>query len=195
MSTNSQNESHSQWEIDPLHSELIFKTKYLLISTLSGYIRDFSVNLVTIGSDFGKVTDLRVKGDLNSLSTGHVPRDEHLKSKDFFDTELHPQIEFDGIFFEKQGMHPPSHLSVYRRDYKLRGKLTIKGISKLVLLEGEFGGMSLGTDDQKRAGFTVRGEISREEFGLTWKGLTTAGKVLVSDEVTIVGNLQLVKKS
>lgn len=195
MSINSQNDSHSEWEIDLLHSELIFQIKHLMISTLSGYVRDFNVNVSTTGPDFGKVTGLSVKVDVNSLSTGHGPRDGHLKSTEFFDAEIHPQIEFDGIFFEKQGMDPSSHLSVYRRDYKLRGKLTIKGISKLVLLEGEFGGLTIGTDEKKRAGFTVRGRISREEFGLTWKGITTAGKLVVSDEVNILGNLQLIKRS
>ncbi len=194
MNIISQNESHSHWEIDPFHSELIFKIQHLMISTLSGHLKTFSVNVQTSGNDFGQVTDLLVTADVNSLTTGHGSRDEHLKSKDFFDAEIHPQINFDGILFEKQGMNPPSHLSAYRRDFKLQGKLTIKGISKLILLEGEFGGMSVGLDEKKRAGFTVRGKISREEFGLTWKGLTTAGKMVVSDEVNILGNLQLIKK-
>lgn len=194
MSTNSHNELDSHWELDPLHSELIFKVQHLMISTVSGFIEKFSVNVTTSGNDFGHVTDLAVKADVFSIYSGHVPRDEHLKSASFFDAELYPKIEFDGIFFEKQGMNPPSHLSVFRRDYKLHGKLTIKGISKLIQLEGEFGGLSVGLDDKKRAGLTVRGKISREEFGLTWKGLTTAGKLIVSDEVNIIGNLQLIKK-
>jgi len=195
MNSNSQNEPYSYWEIDPLHSELIFKIQHLMISTLSGHIGIFSVSVKTEGNDFGQVTDLLVTADVDSLSTGHEPRDEHLKSNDFFDTKSHPQITFEGLFFEKQGMDAPSHLSAYRRDFKIRGKLTIKGISKLILLQGEFGGMSVGLDGQRRAGFTVRGKISREEFGLTWKGLTTAGKLVVSDEVNILANLQLIKKS
>ena len=195
MSTDNQNESHSHWDVDPLHSELMFNIKHLMISTLSGHLRAFSIELNTKGNDFGQVNNLIVTADVNSLATGHDARDEHLKSSDFFDAEFHPQIKFEGIFFEKQGLDSPSHLSVYRKDYKLRGKLTIKGISKLILLDGEFGGMSLGLDGKKRAGFTVRGKISREEFGLNWKGLTTAGRLVVSDEVNILGNLQLIKKS
>jgi polyisoprenoid-binding protein YceI len=194
MNIDSQNESQSQWEIDSLHSQLIFKIQHLMISTLSGCIKNFSVNVNTSGSDFGQVTDLEVIANVNSLTTGHEPRDEHLKSKEFFNVDQYSEIKFEGIFFEKQGMNPPSHLSAYRKDYKLQGKLTIKGISKIILLEGEFGGMSIGVDNKKRAGFTVRGKISREEFGLTWKGLTTAGKLVVSDEVNVVGNLQLIKK-
>lgn len=193
MSINSKYESLSRWEIDLLHSELIFTIQHLMISSLSGQLNSFKVNVQTDGNDFGQVTDLQVTADVNSITTNHEPRDEHLKSKDFFDAELYPHIKFEGVFFEKQGIDLPSPLSSYRRDYKLRGKLTIKGVSKLILLEGEFGGMSVGLDEKKRAGFTVRGKISREEFGLTWKGLTKAGKLIVSDEVKIVGNLQLVK--
>jgi len=194
MNNDNQNELKSYWELDPIHSELMFNVKYLMISTLSGYIRNFSVDLTTTGSDFGQVTDLLVRVDVNSLTTGYEPRDEHLKSKDLFDAEESPVIEFEGIFFEKQGLDHPPHFSVYRRDYLLRGKLTIGGISKLILLQGEFGGISVGLDGKKRAGLTVRGIVLREEFGLTWKGLTTAGKLLVSDEVNILGNLHLIKK-
>jgi polyisoprenoid-binding protein YceI len=193
--TKSSDATESSWKVDLIHSELSFKIKHLMISTLSGYIKSFDLKVQTTGSDFGQVTVLQLAVHMVSLTTHHEPRDEHLKSEAFFDVKNHPLIEFQSVSFEKQGLIPPSPISAYRRDYKLRGKLTIKDISKLVLLDGEFGGLSVGMDGETRAGFTVRGKLSREEFGLTWRGLTTAGKLLLSDEVEIVGNLQLIKQA
>jgi len=185
----------SNWKVDPIHSELSFKVKYLMISTLSGYIKSFDLNVQTTGSDFGQVTDLQLAVHMASLTTHHEPRDEHLKSADFFDVENHPLITFQGIFFEKQGLIPSSPASAYRRDYKLRGKLTIKDVSNIILLNGEFGGLSVGMDGEKRAGFTVRGKLSRDEFGLTWRVQTGVGKLILTDEVEVVGNIQLIKQT
>jgi len=186
--------SESSWKVDPIHSELSFRTKHLMISTVTGYVKKFDLNVQTLGNDFGQVTDLELKIDMDSLTTNHEPRDVHLKSEAFFDIKNHPYITFKKISFEKQGHVPPTLYAIYRRDYKLRGNLTVKGISKFILLDGEFGGLSIGMDGEKRAGFTVRGKVSREEFGLTWQGLTTAGSLIIADEVEIVGNIQLIKQ-
>jgi len=183
------------WSVDPIHSQLSFKAKYLMISIMTGYVKSFDLEVQTSGNDFGEVTDLTLVADMTSLTTLYEPRDEHLKSQDFFDVDNHPYIKFQSTFFEKQGMTPPSLLSAYRRDFKLQGMLNIKGVSRLIILDGEFGGISTDLSRQKRAGFTVRGKISRKEFGLTWAGVTATGKLIVADEVEIVGNIQLIKKS
>ena len=184
----------SKWVVDLIHSDLSFNVKHLMISTVMGIIKSFDLNLNTVGADFGNITDLQMKIAISSLTTNHDPRDEHLKSDAFFDVEHYPHIDFEGIFFEKQGQDPLTMFAAYRRDYKLRGKLTIKGISKMILLQGEFGGTTVTNAGVKHAGFTVRGTISRAEFGLSLAGLEGVGKLVLADEVNIEGNIRLTKE-
>jgi len=183
----------SNWIVDLTHSNLSFHIKYLNISVVTGFLQSFGLNLQTTGDGFGDVSNLLLTADIASLTTNHQARDKHLQSMDFFDVENHPNLKFEGISFEKQGLVPPSILSVYRKDYKLRGNLTIKGNCKPVILDGEFGGLATDTTRQKRAGFTLRGKISRKEFGLTWDGVTDSGKMILADQVDIIGNLQIIK--
>ena len=184
----------TNWKVDLIHSELTFKIKYLSISIITGFVTSFDLDVQTSGNDFGAVTDLQLTADMTSLSTNHEPRDKHLKSPDFFDVENHPHLKFQATLFEKQGQTPSSLLSAFRKDYKLHGNLIIKDISKSIILAGEFGGLSTDNSGQSRAGFTVRGKISRKEFGLTWSGITDSGKLILADEVDIVGNIQLIKQ-
>jgi len=184
----------SKWAVDPIHSDLSFNVKHLMISTVTGTIKSFDLKLNTSGRDFGDVTDLKLKIAMSSLTTNHEPRDEHLKSEAFFHVEQYPDIDFQGIFFEKQGQDPSSMFSAYRKDYKLRGKLTIKGVSRVILLNGEFGGTTVTEAGVKHAGFTVRGTISRAEFGLSLAGLEGVGKLVLADEVNIEGNIRLTKE-
>ena len=185
----------SKWAVDPIHSDLSFNVKHLMISTVTGTIKSFDLKLNTSGRDFGDVTDLKLKIAMSSLTTNHEPRDEHLKSEAFFNVEQYPDIDFQGIFFEKQGQDPSSMFSAYRKDYKLRGKLTIKGVSRVILLNGEFGGTTVTEAGVKHAGFTVRGTISRADFGLSLAGLEGVGKLVLADEVNIIGNIRLNKEA
>jgi polyisoprenoid-binding protein YceI len=195
INISSSNDLTTKWVVDPIHSELSFKTKHMMISIVTGYIKSFDLEVQTLGKDFGEVTDLKLIADMTSLSTNHLPRDEHLKSQDFFDVINHPYLKFESILFEKQGRTPPSLLSAYRRDFKLHGTLSIKGIAGLIILDGEFGGTSIDLTGQKRAGFTLRGKISRKEFGLTWAGILDSGNLILADEVDIVGNIQLIRQN
>jgi len=191
--SSSSNDVTTKWTVDPVHSDLSFKARHLMISIVTGRIKSFDLEVHTSGNDFGEVTDLQLIADMTSLTTNHDPRDEHLKSQDFFDVVNHPYLKFQSILLDKQGMRPPSLLSAYRRDFKLHGMLNIKGISKFVILDGEFGGISTAPGKEKRAGFTIRGKISRKEFGLIWSGVSDSGKLILADEVDIVGNIQLIK--
>jgi len=193
--TKTENSIMTNWNVDHAHSELFFKIKYLMISTVTGFVTSFDLDVQTSGPDFGEVTYLQLTADMTSLSTNHEPRDKHLKSPDFFDVENHPKLKFQATRFEKQGQTPPSLLSAFRKDYKLHGNLIIKDISKSIILDGEFGGLATDNSGQRRAGFTVKGKISRKEFGLTWDGFTDSGKLILADEVDIVGNIQLIKQA
>jgi polyisoprenoid-binding protein YceI len=188
------NDVKTKWSIDPLHSDLSFKAKLLNISIITGSIKSFDLQVLTTGNDFGEVTDLSLVADMTSLTTNHEPRDENLRSPNFFDVNKHPYLKFKSTLFDKQGMMPPSLLSASRRDFKLHGMLDIKGMTRPVVLNGEFGGISKDGSGQKRADFALRGKISRKEFGLTWAGVLDSGQFIIADEVDIVGNIQLIKQ-
>ena len=195
MDINSQEEATTKWSMDPIHSELAFRTRHIMITTVTGRIKNFELEVQTTGSDFGNVISLQLKAYLDSLSTNHGPRDMHLMSQDFLDAKKFPYLEFQSIDFEKGGMPTPSFLGAMRRDFKIQGLLNIKGLSRMVILNGEFGGLATDLIGEVRAGFTVRGRINRKDFGLDWAGVLHSGKLIVSDEVDIVGNIQLIKQA
>lgn len=172
----------TNWVIDPMHSEIQFKVKHLMITTVTGYFRSFDAKATTEGDDFSTAS-ISFSADINSIDTNNEQRDGHLKSADFFDAENHPKLSFDNGMLEKNG-----------DDYKLKGELTIRGTKKPVTLNAEFGGTVVDGYGQTKAGFTLSGKISRKEFGLTWDAVTEAGSVVVSDDVRINAEVQLTKQ-
>ncbi len=171
------------WAIDPAHSEVQFKVKHLVISTVTGQFKNFSGKLETESDTFenAKVT---FEADIKSISTNNEDRDNHLKSSDFFEAESYPKLTFVSKSFNKLG----------GGEFKLIGDLTIKGTSKEVVLNVEHGGVMVDPYGNTKAGFEITGEINRKDFGLTWGAITEAGGVVVSDEVKLLMNIQLVKK-
>lgn len=176
--------AQTNWTVDAMHSEVQFKIKHLMISTVTGHFNKYDVSVTTEEDDFTKASAINFSADVDSISTGSEQRDTHLKSADFFDAENHPQITFKGTKLEQAG-----------DDYKLHGELTMRGNTKPVTLNAEFGGMVVDPYGQTKAGFTVTGKISRKEFGLTWDAVTEAGSVVVSDDVRINIEVQLVKQA
>ncbi len=168
------------WNIDPSHSEVQFKVKHLVISTVTGTFKEFSGSLSSNGDDFDGGTG---KFDLvvNSIDTNAPDRDAHLKSDDFFNAEKFPKVSFEGT------------LSKAGDGYVLKGPLTIRDITKEVELDVEYGGTMVDGYGQTKAGFEISGKINRKEFGLMWNMVTEAGGVVVSDEVKLLLNIQVVK--
>lgn len=173
----------TQWALDPTHSELQFKVKHLMITTVTGSIKSFSAELTSEGEDFTNAT-INFSGEISSLDTGNTDRDNHLKSADFFDAETHPTMNFVSTAVEKDG-----------DDYFVKGDLTIKGETKSVKLTAEFGGIATDPWGNTKAGFTLSGKINRTDFGLTWNAALETGGVMVSEEVKILGELQFVKQA
>jgi len=169
------------WNIDPTHSEVQFKVKHLVISTVTGTFNNFEGSLETDNDDFNGAA-AKFSLDTSSVDTNVADRDAHLKSGDFFDSEKFPKLTFDGKL-EKKGDD----------DYKLVGSLTIKDITKSVELDAGLGGTMVDGYGQTKAGFEVNGKINRKEFGLTWSQVTEAGGVVVGDDVKLHLNVQLVK--
>ncbi|HYH14121.1 MAG TPA: YceI family protein [Flavisolibacter sp.] len=171
------------WKIDPAHSEIQFKVKHLMITTVTGYFKTFDLEVETDTEDFNTATRIEFTADINSIDTNNQQRDTHLKSADFFDAETHSQLRFVGRKYEGGG-----------DEAKLHGDLTIRGITKPVTVDVEFGGTVVDPYGQHKAGFTIKGKISRKEFGLTWNAVTEAGQVVVSDDIRLLAEIQLVRQ-
>ena len=173
--------STTKWIIDPTHSEVVFKVKHLVISTVTGYFRKFEGNAESTSDDFSGAT-VAFSLAVDSIDTNQSDRDQHLKSADFFDTANFPSISFAGKLVNQGG------------DYQLVGDLTLKGITKEVALEVTYGGTVGDPYGQTKAGFEIEGKINRKDFGLTWSAITEAGSVVVSDQVRLQFSVQLVKQ-
>lgn len=171
----------SKWVLDPVHSELTFKVKHMMITNVKGEFKNFTVE--ADGDDILK-SSIAVTIDASSINTNSDQRDGHLKSADFFDVENHKELSFKSTSFKKKDDD----------EYELRGLLTIKGISKEVSLELEFGGINKDPWGNEKAGFSFKGKISRKNWGLNWNAALETGGVLVSDEVKISGEIQFVKQ-
>ncbi|WP_205499971.1 YceI family protein [Rufibacter psychrotolerans] len=175
----------TKWVLDPTHSEVQFKVKHLMITTVTGYFQRFNVEVETQGDDFATASSVLFTADVNSINTNNEQRDTHLKSADFFEAEQHAEIRFVGQRYEKTGEDTA----------QLHGDLTIRGTTKPVTVAVEFGGIVVDPYGQTKAGFTITGKISRKEFGLTWNAVTEAGSVVVSDEIRLNAEIQLVKQA
>ena len=172
----------TKWKVDPAHSEVQFKVKHLMITTVTGYFKNIDLEVETEGDDFTKAKKIVFTADVDSIETNNPQRDTHLKSSDFFDSENHKQIKFVGKRYEPAG-----------EDYKLTGDLTIRGTTKSISLNVEYGGIVVDPYGQTKAGFTIVGKVSRKEFGLVWNAVTEAGQIVVSDDIKLHCEIQLVK--
>ena len=173
-----------KWVVDPAHSEVLFKVKHLMITTVTGYFRKFNLVVETGTDDFNTASLIEFTADIDTIDTNNEQRDTHLKSPDFFDAAQHNQLKFSGTTYEGQG-----------DAVKLQGNLTIRGITKPLTVNVEFGGTVVDPYGQTKAGFTIDGKISRKEFGLTWNAVTEAGSVVVSDEIKLQAEVQLIKQA
>jgi len=176
-------ETATKWAIDPMHSEIQFKVKHLVISTVTGSFKSFEGTAET-NSDGFEDANVSITINTDSIDTSQPQRDDHLKSADFFDAANFPQIIFNSTSFKKTGDD----------QYKLVGDLTIKGVTKQVTLAAEYGGSNDDFYGNTKVGFEVTGKISRKEFDLTWSGVTEAGAVVVGDEIKLLINVQFARQ-
>lgn len=175
----------TKWALDPMHSEVQFKVKHLMITTVTGHFQKFQVEAETEDEQFTRVKQVVFTADVNSIHTNNEQRDGHLRSAEFFDAETYPEIRFVGHNYESAG----------DEEYNLHGELTIRGITKPATVKVEFGGLVVDPYGQSKAGFTLTAKISRKEFGLTWNAVTEAGNVVLSDEIKLQAEIQLIKQA
>ena len=173
------------WALDPTHSDVQFKIKHLMITNVTGSFDIFTVSAQTEDEDFTKAK-LSFTADVNSISTNNEQRDAHLKGADFFDAEKFPQIKFEATKTENVDNDG---------SYELYGDLTIRDVTKNVKLSVEFGGIAKDMYGNTKAGFTINGKINRKDFGLTWSAVTETGGVMLSDEVKVAAEIQLIEQA
>jgi len=175
--------SKTIWNVDALHSEVQFKVKHLVISTVTGSFKSFDGRAVTEGDQFENA-EIVFTIDVNSVDTGQPGRDEHLKNADFFEAGTYPQFTFTSTSF-----------TPIKGDlYKLIGNLTIKGITKEVELEAEYGGTERDHYGNIKVGFEVTGTIDRKDFNVTFNSLTETGGLALGEKIKVIANIQLAKQ-
>lgn len=172
------------YKIDPAHSEITFKVKHLVITTVTGHFTKFDATMESNQEDFSDAK-ISFEADVNSISTHNEQRDTHLKSADFFHAEQNPKITFQSTSFKKKD----------NNEYELNGDLTIFTVTKPLSLNVEYGGNVIDPWGQNKEGFEIEGKIKRSEFGLKWNAVTEAGGAVVSDDVRLILNVQMIKQA
>lgn len=172
--------STAKWIVDPTHSEVQFKIKHLVISTVTGAFNNFSGEVEASEETF-EDANIQFSLDVNSIDTNQTMRDDHLKSAEFFDAAQFPSITFKSSSFKK----------LKGDDYQLSGQLTIRDITKDVVLNAEFGGSAKDFYGNTKSGFEVTGKINRKEFGLTYNAVTETGGIALGDDIKLIANIQL----
>jgi polyisoprenoid-binding protein YceI len=172
------------WQLDKAHSSISFSVRHMMISTVRGRFEEFDGTFELNETD---PTQSRVEVAIQttSINTKEAQRDAHLKSPDFFDVEKYPVITFKSKRIEK----------LDKQHARLVGNLTIKGITKEVVLDVEYAGQAKSPWGTVNAGFTAQTKINRKDWDLTWNVALETGGVLVSDEVTISIELELIKQA
>jgi len=172
----------TKWTLDPTHAEIHFKVRHMMVSWMTGSFKQFTATVETDGEDF-TTAKVNFSADINSISTNNEQRDAHLRAGDFFDAENHPQLIFKTDKLEK----------IDDEDFRVNGTLTIKGVSKEVVLNAEFGGITLDPWGNTRTGFSVTGKINRKDFGVNFSMVSETGGILLGEDVSINANVEFVK--
>ena len=174
--------STTKWIIDPTHSEIGFKVKHMMFTNVSGKFDRYEAAIITDNENF-KNAEVQFSADASSINTANADRDNHLRSADFFNAEANPKITFNGTLFQSPA-----------GSYELSGDLTINGKSNHIGLPVEFSGELTDPWGNKKIALSMEGKISRKDWGLTWNSALETGGVLVSDEVRLNIEVQLMKQ-
>jgi polyisoprenoid-binding protein YceI len=173
--------TQTKWSIDQAHCEIGFRVRHLMIANVKGTFKTFDASIYTASKDF-TTAEIDLWIDPSSIDTGDIKRDEHLKSADFFDVNTHKQITFTSSTIGKPDTDG---------NQELWGELTMIGVTKNVKLNVQFGGIIKDPWGNEKAGFTISGKIKRSDWGLVWNATIETGGLMVSDEVMITCEVEL----
>ncbi len=169
------------WVIDPIHSIIRFESRYLLLTAVSGRFPEIEGRLTTCGDDFDK-SSIQLVIYTNSLTTLNDSRDKHLKSPDFFDTEKYPKIIFHSTEVQATGSQ-----------VKVKGELTIRDVTREIEFDAVFAGLRKDPYGNEKAGFEMKTTLNRKDFNITWNNYFDQNGVLLSDDIDIFCDIQLLK--
>jgi polyisoprenoid-binding protein YceI len=161
------------WTLDPAHSQIEFAVKHMMVTTVRGQFRKFSVD-VEFDEENPERSSVAAHIEASSIDTGMEARDAHLRSGDFFDAETFPELTFRSTKIEAGG-----------DGYRITGDLTIRGVTRPVTLDAEIGGVVPNLQGGRRAAFAATTKISRKAWGLTWNVALESGGLLVGDDIKI----------
>ena len=176
--------SVTKWSFDPMHSELGFKIKHMMLTNVSGSFTKFNVKVETNGDDFASAK-IAASIDVASINTNNEQRDTHLRNADFFEVESHPNIEFKSTKIEKAGTDL----------FTVLGDLTIKEITKPITLHVEYNGVAKDPRGNMKYGFSLSGKINRKDWGISYNSILETGGVALGEELKINGEIQFVKQA
>jgi polyisoprenoid-binding protein YceI len=176
--------ANTKWILDPTHSELRFKIRHLMISNVSGSLKNFQADVEMNEADFSSA-QINLTGEMGSITTNNEQRDGHLRTSDFFEVEKYPELKFSSTKVEK----------IDNETFVLYGELTLKGITKPVKLNVEYNGLTKDPWGSERSGFLVTGKINRSEWGVNFNSVLETGGVALSEEVRIDSEIQLVRQA
>ncbi len=171
------------WQIDSAHSEINFSVRHMMISKVRGQFEAFSGS-VNFDENAPENTTVDIEIDINSINTKEGERDGHLKSPDFFDAANYPVATFKSTKVVKEDDD----------EGKLYGELTVRGVTKEVVLDVEYAGVAKSPWGTTSAGFSATTTLNRKDFGLNWNQALETGGVLVGEKIKLEIELELVKQ-
>lgn len=167
----------THWKIDVAHTEISFKVKHMMISSVTGHFEEFDASIETDNDAFLDAVFV-FSAKSASINTKNNDRDNHLKSNDFFNVREYPEITFKSKSFDGN---------------RLTGDLTIRDVTRQIVLHVDFNGIAVDPYGQTKAGFEMTGEVNRKDFNLNWSTVTETGSIVVSDSVKLIIDLQFIK--
>lgn len=172
--------AQTTWNVDKAHSKVGFSVTHMGVAEVEGKFNDFDATVLAKSEDFNDAA-IEFTSKTASIDTDNERRDGHLKSPDFFDAEKYPEIKFAGVLVKEGGQ------------YKLKGDLTLHGVTKKVEFDVTYGG-TVNHGKGIKAGFKLTGKINRQDYGLKWSNKTPGGELVAGDEVEIIAKIELNKK-
>lgn len=171
--------AQTTWNIDQAHSKISFNVTHMVVSEVEGNFKQFEGTVISKSDDFNGA-EVEFKAQVASVDTDNERRDGHLRSDDFFSAEKYPTISFKG------------NLVKTGDKYQLKGKLTMREVTKDVAFDVTYGG-TVNAGKTMKAGFKLSGKLNRQEYGLKWSNKLESGEFVVADEVGIECKLELNK--
>lgn len=175
--------AQTTWKVDPAHSKVGFSVTHLVISEVEGKFNKFEGSIVASKEDFSG-SKISFTVDAASIDTDVDQRDQHLRSEDFFFVEQHPELTFTSTSFKKVG----------KDQYELKGKLTMRGVTKTVTFDVEYGGKVVDGYGNTRVGFTATTSLNRMDYGIAWNAKTEHGTWTVGEDIDVSLKLEFIKK-